>query len=229
MLEKSTELLGDPKTKKLMRWYFSFTKADYFHTLSAFIQSYIDTTKFKKRSILIHLQSIGFDINELLDEMFKFFFSSFLKLDYVIDIFTVYYLEGVKVLFRFAYASFKVHKKMIKDITDPEKVQETFRKICQELTDWDYLHERAFKYSLQRGNYDINKADQVVLKDDDREEYKIISDFLPITKDCPSDILNLKQFYRLWMMLPEYHQIRVPKLLYSSSGDGFSLSTLYAK
>jgi hypothetical protein len=110
MMEKSATLLGDPKTKKLMRWYFSFTKIDYFHTLSAFIQSYIDTTKFKKRSILIHLQSIGFDINELLDEMLKFFFTSFLKFDYIIDIFTLYYLEGVKVIFRFGYAILKVHK-----------------------------------------------------------------------------------------------------------------------
>lgn len=82
MIDHSTKILGDPKQKKLMRWYFSFTKSDYFQFLGAFIQSYIDTTKFKKRSVLLKFQSIGFDINELLDEMFKYIFTSFLKFDY---------------------------------------------------------------------------------------------------------------------------------------------------
>lgn len=148
MMEESSKLLRDPQTKKNMRWYFSFTKSDYFHTLSAFIMSYIATTKFKKRSILIHLQSIGYDLNELLDEMFKNFFMSYMKIDYVIDIFTFYYLEGIKVLFRFAYASLKVHKKDIKSITDPLKFRDKYISLASEKTEWDYLHERAFKYKL---------------------------------------------------------------------------------
>ena len=228
MIETSAKLLGNPKTKKLMRWYFSFTKTDYYHTLSAFIMSYIGTTKFKKRSILIHLQSIGYDLNELLDEMFKFFFSSFLKIDYVIDIFTFYYLEGIKVLFRFAYASLKFHKEKIKKFTDPLTVRDKFMKIAMEETEWDYLHERAFKYKLTHSHYDINKTTEAVLTKE-REEYKIVSDFLPNLNECPSSILSMKQFYRLWMMLPEYCQIRVPLKLYSAIVDGYSLSTLYAK
>ena len=47
MIESSTELLGDLTTKRQMRWYFTFTKIDYFKMIGAFIQSYIDTTKFK--------------------------------------------------------------------------------------------------------------------------------------------------------------------------------------
>lgn len=211
-----------------MRWYFSFTKSDYFQMMGAFIQSYIDTTKLKKRSILIHLQSISFDINELLDEMFKFCFTSFLKFDYVIDIFTFYFLEGIKVYFRFAYAGFKTHKATIKNITSAEKVREVYFQAAYNNTDWAYLHRKAFKYRLARGHYDINKTDQVVLNDE-REEYKIVNDFLPTVDDCPSKILSLKQFYRLWMMLPEYCQVRVPKLLYTSSVDGYNLSTLYQK
>jgi len=227
-MEHSATLIGDPKSKKMMRWYFSFTKADYFQTLSTFIKSYIDTTKFKKRSILIHLQAIGYDLNELLDEMFKYFFTKFLKMDYVIDIFTFYYLEGIKVLFRFAYASLKVHKDRIKKISDAGSLHDKFQKIAQELTEWNYLHERAFKYNLTHLHYDINNIGEAKVSED-REEYKIVSDFLPNMSDCPSSILSLKQFYRLWMMLPDYCQIKVPKLLYSSSEDGFSLSTMYTK
>lgn len=228
MMEKSATLLGDPKTKKLMRWYFTFTKMDYCQTLGTFIQSYIDTTRLKKRSILIHLQSIGFDINELLDEFIKYFFTSFLSFDYVVDIFTFYYLEGAKVIFRFVYAILKVHKKNIKSLKDPQTVRDMLAKMSNKETDWSYLHQRAFKYNLQRNNYNINKVDKVELNDE-REEYKVVSDFLPNINDCPSNILSLKQFYRLWMMLPEYCQIRVPKILYWSTEDGYSLSTMYMK
>jgi hypothetical protein len=226
MLKTSAKLLSDPKTKKLMRWYFSFTKQDYFKMIGAFIVSYIDTTKFKKRSILMKLQKIGYDINMLLDELFKYMFTSFLKVDYVIDIFTFYILEGNKVLFRFVYAIMKVHKPVIKGVDDPKLLRNTFYKAAFDNTDWAYLHERAFKYRIARGNYDINKTD-VVEVGNEREEYKGISDFLPSDANFPSEILSKKQFYRLWMMLPEYCQVRVPELLYSSSKNGYLLSTLY--
>jgi len=226
MMERSSKLLSDPKTKKLMRWYFSFSKQDYFKLIGAFIMSYIDTTKFKKRSILIRLQKIGYDINELLDEMFKYFFTSFLRVDYVMDIFTFFYFEGIKIVFRFAYASMKVHKDIIKAVEKPEKVKDCFKKAAYDNTDWSYLHERAFKYRVSRSHYDINKTDKVELTNE-REEYKIVSDFLPSDCNWPSEILSLKQFYRLWMMLPEYCQVRVPQLLYSTAKDGYLLSSLY--
>lgn len=160
--------------------------------------------------------------------MFKFMFTSFLRIDYVMNIFTVFYVEGVKVLFRFAYASMKVHKDLIKSVENSENVRDFFQEAAYDNTNWSYLHERAFKYRINRSNYDINKTDKVILGDE-REEYKIVNDFLPNTDDCPSKILSLKQFYRLWMMLPEYCQVRVPKLLYSSAKDGYNLSTLYQK
>lgn len=181
--------------------------------IGAFIQSYIDTTKFKKRSVLIRLQQIGYDINELLDEMFRYFFLSFHKADYVVDIFTFFYFEGIKILFRFAYSSMKVHKETIKGVSDKNKIRDSFQKECYANTDWSYLHERAYKYRIARSHYDINKSEGAKLSNE-REEYKILNDFLPSTEGCPSSILSKKQFYRLWMMLPEYCQVRVPETLY---------------
>ena len=90
------------------------------------------------------------------------------------------------------------------------------------------LHYHAFRYRISRAYYDINKTESVVLQEE-REEYKIVSDFLPQTDECPSSILSLKQFYRLWMMLPEHCQVRIPTLIYSSYNDGFLLSSLYTK
>ena len=126
-MDKSSKLLGDPNTKKLMRWYFCFTKADYSKMISTFIQSYIDTTKFKSRSVLIRLRQIGYDITDLLDEMFKYFFTSFHRTDRILDIFTFYVFEGVKILYRFAYSSMKVHKSIIKGVDDPDKIRDTFQ------------------------------------------------------------------------------------------------------
>lgn len=219
-------MLGDPKKKNKIRWYFSFSKQDYFKLLGTFIMGYIDTTKFKKRSVLIRLQKIGYDINELLDEMFKYMFTSFLRIDIVLDIFTIYLIEGSKVLFRFAYSTMKVHKATIKGVEDPKMLRNTFQKVTYDKSDWNSLHEWAFHYKLTSKHHNINKTNIVDL-DVDQEEYKVVNDFLPADVNCPSEILTLKQFYRLWMMLPQYCQVRVPELLYSTSKDGYLLSTLY--
>ena len=105
-------------------------------------------------------------------------------------------------------------------------MQEEFTKAAFNETDWEYLHERAFRYRVSRKHYDFNKSDLKVVGEE-REEYKIVSDFLPSDNNFSSEILSLKQFYRLWMMLPEYCQVRVPELLYSTAHDGYLLTTLY--
>ena len=104
--------------------------------IATFIQSYIDTTKFKSRSVLIRLRKIGYDITELLDEMFKYFFTSFHKTDRIADIFTFFIFEGIKILYRFAYSSMKVHKATIKGVEDPNKLRETFQVAWANDTDW---------------------------------------------------------------------------------------------
>lgn len=148
MMANSAKLLGDLKKRKYLRWHFTFTKADYFHMIGAFIQSYIDITYFKKRSIILRLQQIGYDISELLDEMFKYFFTSFHRIDIVTDIFTNFVFDGVRVLFRFAYASLKIHKEDIKAVETPKLVRDVFEYSCQYKTTWNYLHEMAFIYPL---------------------------------------------------------------------------------
>ena len=95
--------------------------------IATFIQSYIDTTKFKSRSVLKRFREIGYDITDLLDEMFKYFFTSFHRTDRIVDIFTFFIFEGVKIIYRFAYASMKVHKSTIKSVEDPEKIRPIFQ------------------------------------------------------------------------------------------------------
>lgn len=227
MMESSLKLCLDPTTKKHMRWHFSFTKAGHFHMLNSFIRSYIDTTRFKTRSILVKLHSIRYDINELLDEMFKYFFSTFLSADHAIDIFTFYYAEGVKVLFRFANALMRNHKDTIKSVDDPEKVHDVFQEATLSKTDWNEVFKYAFSYKLTSKNFEIYKNNRVL--DHEEEEFKILTDFLPNVDECPSTILSMKQFYRLWVMLPECLQVRTPKLVYSSVDDEQSLTALYDK
>lgn len=210
-----------------MRWHFAFTKAGHYHMLNTFIRSYIDTTKFKKRSILIKLHSIKYDVNELLDEMFKYLFTTFLSADHSIDIFTFYFSEGVKVLFRFANGVMRNHKETIKSVEDPEKVHEVFQHATLTKTDWNEVFKYAFSYKLTSKNFELYKNNRVL--DHEEEEFKILTDFLPNVDESPSTILSMKQFYRLWVMLPEYLQVRTPKLVYSSANDEQSLSALYEK
>ena len=91
-----------------------------------------------------------------------------------------------------------------------------------ELSSWNGFCISSFIGS----HYDIKKTQSVVLRSE-REKYRAVNDFLPNPDDWPTKILTVKQFFRLWMMLPDYYQVRIPWQIYSSYNDGFWLKTLY--
>ena len=82
--------------------------------LSVFVKSYLKTTIRGKRSILVHLNKIGFDFSRYVDVAFKSLLTSFVSLPIAIDILCMYLVEGVKILFRYTYAVMKVNKSFIK-------------------------------------------------------------------------------------------------------------------
>jgi hypothetical protein len=43
----------------------------------------------------------------------------------------------------------------------------------------------------------------------------------------PSTIVSYEEFGKIWKMLPDYVRIRVPRLLYSCSTDGYNINNLY--
>ncbi len=55
-------------------------KQEYFKLLTTFVKSYLNTTKRKKRSVLIHLNKIGFEFTKYVDVSFKTFLTRFVTL-----------------------------------------------------------------------------------------------------------------------------------------------------
>ena len=113
----------------------------------------------KNRSLQKHFQSIGFDINLLIDACFKDFLTNFLTLPLILDVFLLFLVEGVKVLYRYTYAILKHHKEFIKTkCKDPATLIEKLSEHTRNSSNLFKLHEWAFKYPLKRTNYDFNNA-----------------------------------------------------------------------
>ena len=83
------------------------------------MKSYLNTTKRKKRSVLIHLNKIGFEFTQFVDYSFKTFLTRFVTLPTSIDILMMFLQEGSKIIFRYTYAILKCQKKFVKSCTDP--------------------------------------------------------------------------------------------------------------
>lgn len=91
-----------------MRWHFTFEKNEYFKTLTTFIKSYLSTTLRKKRSILKHLNEIGFDFSTYVDKAMKSIMAYFVPINVGVDIMMMFLVEGVKIIFRYTYAILKI-------------------------------------------------------------------------------------------------------------------------
>jgi len=111
----------------LIRWHFTFEKGQYFKLLATFVRSYLKTTLRGKRSILLHMNKIGFDFNKFVDVSFKSLCSHFVPLPVALDILMSFLIEGVKVIFRYTYAVMKCHKLFIKKSANPEQLLELLR------------------------------------------------------------------------------------------------------
>lgn len=158
MINSSQEAFKSPDQQALIRWHFTFEKGQYFKLLSTFVKSYLKTTLRGKRSILIHMNKIGFDFNKFVDTSFKTLIAYFVPLPMALDILMAFLVEGVKVIFRYTYAVMKCHKHFIKKCTSSEDFLELLKVESRQNTLPAKLHKKAFKYPLKRSNYDFKKA-----------------------------------------------------------------------
>jgi hypothetical protein len=118
----------------------------------------MSTTLRGKRSVLLHMNKIGFDFSKYVDTCFKSTLTYFLSLPIAVEILMMFMIEGVKILFRYTYAVMKCHKTFIKKCNNPAELLELLRTESREKTLPSKIHKRAFKYPLKRKNYDFKKA-----------------------------------------------------------------------
>lgn len=110
------------ETQALLRWHFTFERAQYFKLLGTFVRSYMDTTVRKKRSVLLHFNKIGFDFSRFVDAAFKSLLTSFVPLPVAVEVLMMFLVEGNKILFRYTYALLKCNKKFIKASTNGQEL-----------------------------------------------------------------------------------------------------------
>lgn len=118
LVESSQEAFKSPDSVALIRWHLTYEKGQYFKLLSTFVKSYLNTTVRKKRSVLLHMNKIGFDFTNFVDASFKSLGGRFVPLPVALDILMMYLIEGVKIIFRYTYAILKTHKAYVKKSTN---------------------------------------------------------------------------------------------------------------
>ena len=100
--------------KNMIRWHLPLGSEDMNRLYSAFGYSYVMTTLRKKRSLAIHMRNIGFDMRRYARMAFDSLTAQFLPLHIATDYLLMYLVEGMKIVFRYAYAVLKCHKTFIK-------------------------------------------------------------------------------------------------------------------
>lgn len=120
LINSSTEIQKNQEQAHLIRWHLTFDKNSYFKLLTTFVRSYLKTTVRGKRSLLKHMNKMGFDFNLFVDLCFKSIITHFVPLPIALNILMIYLVEGVKIIFRFTYALLKIHKNFIKKCTDAD-------------------------------------------------------------------------------------------------------------
>jgi hypothetical protein len=198
--------------------------------LATFVKSYLSTTFKGKRSVLVHMNKIGFDLNKLVDLSFRTLSSYYVPLAVALDILMAYLVEGVKILFRYTYGVMKCHKKFIKQCTNASELLDALKTEARANTLPSKIHDLAFSYPLKRSNYDFKKANIEKFIDPNNPS-SLGGDFCDYVPNLPSksSIVSFDEFSKIWVMLPEWVRIRIPEMVYCAHNDGFNLQSMWRK
>lgn len=106
MVSQSQKAFKSGSTDNL-HWYFPVDISSYSKDLATFIDAYLQSTKLKKRTILVHCKSIQFDFTKFVDAGFKTFLTNYLPLTSMLEFLIIFIVEGREGLYRFMYGLLK--------------------------------------------------------------------------------------------------------------------------
>jgi hypothetical protein len=205
-----------------IRWHFRFTFNDNSKIISSVIEALDEIAKSGK-TVFHHFEQISFPVNKLIEDMVYGFFLDYLSFEGVCRLFSFFMLEGVKSLYRVAYAVFKQIKGDLLKISNPDEILKVAREKAKEIVDLNALFQTAYSFKLTRNN---NKFDFQKPPEKDNFLGKRTSFYLPSIGE-KSSILSDSEIIKLWSILPDMFRIRDGKKIFSTEKDGFSLSTIY--
>jgi len=110
------------------------------------------------------MKGVGFELRDYARVAFDSLTGEFLPLYIASEFLMMYLVEGVKIVFRYAYAVLKVHKQFIKTVCmDKESLIDLLSAESRTKTNAEMIHKFALAYPLKKGRYDLIAAGNITL------------------------------------------------------------------
>jgi len=210
-----------------------FNTHQYVVLVSMFFKIYLETTFFKKRSLLAHCQEIHFDLTHFVDNCMRYFLCNFLSLPIIIDFALIYLTEGVRAHYREIHALLRVHKNYLKGLKDPKQFLSDFQQYSIETTtglmmrqNRDRLRFSHFSYKIKYTDVEPNSGVRKVIEGNSKDDQCTL--YQP-NEPIDSKIITYELYVKFWQFLPGFMRIRSPELIFRATEHGYNIHTFYAR
>lgn len=110
------------------------------------------------------MKNIGFDLTLYSVQAFDSLMTEFLPLHIATDFLIMFLVEGIKIVFRYAYAVLKTHKSFIKThCLNAISLLDLLAAESRTKSQAEQVHKFALSYPLKKGRYDLIAAGNVHL------------------------------------------------------------------
>ena len=205
-----------------IRFRFKFTFEDNKKIVLAFIECFKKVTKNIAKDIINKFDKIGFNIEDLIEDMFFNFYIDYFNFTLLSILYTCFIREGVKIFYRFTYAIFKILKNDIMDIDNKDIVIQVIKEKCYEIRDIYLFLNYAFKFNVNHYNNEYNN-----IHISDKFISKVATNYYIPTIDGESNILTDDDFFKLWNMFPNNLMNKDALLIYSTNNYDKNLKLFY--
>lgn len=206
----------------LLRFRFALTFEDNKKLILAFIECFTHHPKISSRELLAKFEKIGFNFEELIEDMFFTFFIEYFNFVFLTRFYMCFLSEGSKILFRVAYAVLITFTNEILEFKEKGQVIPLLKKKCFEMKNANEFFKLAFKFNLSRYN---NKYSEVKFFGK-IEKKNNIRYYIPIIEG-ESRILTDKEVFLLWNLFPSSYSEKEAKLIYSTDENKNTLEKIY--
>eukprot|EP00743_Colponemidia_sp_Colp-15_P005397 GILK01005799.1.p1 GENE.GILK01005799.1~~GILK01005799.1.p1 ORF type:complete len:571 (-),score=82.39 GILK01005799.1:179-1648(-) len=179
-----------------------------------------------------HLDSLGFDIVPFFLPWFETLFFDAVPLHVILCLMGVFLSEGNKIMIRLGLALFKQNKKAVMLARSSDEVSSLLRSKCLALRDVQPVFKLAFGIYLNTEKHTQRKAlrlKRAPTDDTHPEQDSPTAVFHRPRLNSSSEIIADHHFEAIWSWLPVRFRIQSPQLVFCTSEDGRSMTTLFSK
>jgi hypothetical protein len=205
-----------------IRFRLRFNYEENKRLIPSFIECFTNATNRTGKEIQQKFEKLGFEFEILIEDMFFSLFMDYFNFIFLQKIFLLYLREGVKMLYRVAYAVLKMFKDDILDINKPDTVIKVIKQKCNDLKDLNAFFLLVYSFGITKFN---NKYSEIKVIETFKPN-KLINYYIP-TINGDSGILSDDDYFNLWSIFPSNFKSKDAKLIYSSEFHGHKLSKIY--